>query len=120
MRNKADGLLTPIIKKMYPTCLLRAKNCTIQTQVAHHHVHKGASTRLRYELDNLIPLCNHCHLALHMQESEHASTIVAIRGVEWFRELQKKKQEYVKSDVHYYIQNYNRLKEIYEKEHRTI
>lgn len=86
--------------------------CGKDTEVAHHHVHKGASTRLRYDIDNLIPLCNHCHLALHMQESYHASRIVDIKGLDWFRELQKKKQETVKADVHYYIANYERLNNI--------
>jgi 5-methylcytosine-specific restriction endonuclease McrA len=110
MRNKCDALLTPIIKNMFPYCLL----CNGKTEVAHHHIHKGASTRLRYEIDNLIPLCNHCHLALHMQESYHASRIVSYRGLDWFNRLVKMKQEIVKADVHYYIANYERLKSILE------
>src|SRR5690606_34224726 len=70
-RNKADALLTPIVKKLYPKCLL----CNEPTQVAHHHVHKSASTRLRYELDNLINLCHPCHHRLHHNESFWASRI---------------------------------------------
>ena len=108
MRNKCDALLTPIIKKMYPKCLL----CGHDTQVAHHHVHKSQSTRLRYEIDNLIPLCNSCHLALHMNESYHASRIVEMRGVEWFRKLDRMKHEIVKADVYFYLLNYERLKKL--------
>lgn len=108
MRNKCDGLLTPIVKKFHPKCLL----CNNPTEVAHHHVHKGASTRLRYEIANLINLCQSCHLALHMQESYHASRIVDIKGVEWFRDLEIKKREIVKTDVHFYIENYERLSKI--------
>ena len=109
-RNRCDGMLTPIIKAMHPFCLL----CPQRTQVAHHHVHKSKSTRLRYEISNLINLCNSCHLALHMNESYWASRIVDIRGIEWFRELDRKKDECVKADVHYYIENAARLKDIME------
>jgi hypothetical protein len=109
-RTKADNILTPIIKLMYPLCLL----CNQPSEVAHHHVHKSKSTRLRYELDNLIPLCNHCHLRLHHNESYWASKVVEVRGIEWFQKISKLGQEMVKADVHYYISNYNRLKEYYD------
>lgn len=105
MRNKCDALLTPITKKKYPRCLL----CPNATQVAHHHVHKSKSTRLRYELDNLIPLCNHCHLVLHNNESYWASKIIEIKGIEWFKGIDRLKNEIVKADVYYYIGHYNRL-----------
>ncbi len=108
MRNKCDNLLTPIIKALHPKCLL----CGHDTQVAHHHFHKSQSTRLRYELDNLINLCNGCHLKLHMNESFWASKIVQIKGLEWFASLERKNQESVKADVHYYIQNSFRLLDI--------
>lgn len=108
LRNKCDALLTPIIKKMFPKCML----CGADTQVAHHHVHKSQSTRLRYEIDNLIPLCNSCHLALHMNESYHASRIVEKRGLDWWKRLDKMKHEIVKADRFFYQQNYERLKEM--------
>jgi 5-methylcytosine-specific restriction endonuclease McrA len=111
MRNKCDALLTPIIKEIYPRCLLNTSNCSSYTQVAHHHIHKSRSTRLRYELDNLIPLCHHCHVVLHHNESYHASKIIEIKGIEWFKELDKMKDEYVKADVHWYIEQYERLKD---------
>lgn len=110
LRNKCDGLLTPIIKNKFPNCLL----CGNETQVAHHHVHKSKSTRLRYELDNLIPLCNHCHIVLHNNESYWASKIVEIRGIEWFKRIDKIKNELVRADKYFYQKNYERLKEIYE------
>lgn len=110
MRNKCDKLLTPIIKKMYPMCLLQAPNCYGFTQVAHHHIHKSKSTRLRYEIDNLIPLCNHCHLVLHNNESYWASKVIEKRGIAWFQGIDKTKNEIVKADVYYYIKNYERLK----------
>ena len=110
MRNKCDALLTPIIIKRHPHCLL----CGKLSQVAHHHVHKSKSSRLRYELNNLIPLCNSCHLKLHVNESYWASCIVQIKGLEWFADLQRKKEEIVKTDVHFYIENHERLNAILE------
>ena len=113
MRNKCDKQLTPIIKKMYPQCLLcpyMTIKGAIVTQVAHHHVHKSKSSALRYEIDNLIPLCNHCHLVLHNNESYWASVIVKIRGLEWFGELEKVKNKIVKTNRQWYEEHYLKLK----------
>lgn len=110
VRNKADALLTPIIKALHPHCLLRgAENCAGLTQVAHHHVHKSSSSRLRYELSNLIPLCNACHILLHGNESYWGSRVTQLRGMDWFDELQALRKESVKTDVHFYLANYERL-----------
>lgn len=109
MRNKCDALLTPLIKKLHPHCLLCGKN----TEVAHHHVHKSTSSRLRYDLDNLINLCQHCHLVLHLNESYWASKIVDIKGLDWFHKLDRAKNELVKTDVHFYIAHHKRLSELY-------
>ena len=109
--TKCDNILSPIIIKQFPNCLL----CGNLTQVAHHHCHKSKSTRLRYDLKNLIPLCSSCHFKLHQNESYWASVIVNKKGLEWFIDLDKTKDEYVKADVHYYIANYDRLKAILEE-----
>jgi hypothetical protein len=107
MRNKCDSLLTPIIKLMYPSSMFGGK-----TEVFHHFVHKSKSSRLRYELDNGIPLTNAQHQALHHNESYWSAKIVEIKGIEWFQKLDRMKQEYVKTDVHFYIKNYERLEKI--------
>lgn len=108
IRTKADNLLTPLVKKLSPNCLL----CGRPTEVAHHHVHKSKSTRLRYELDNLIALCGHCHVVLHNNESYWASKIVEKKGVEWFMRIDRLGRELVKADVHYYIENHDRLNKL--------
>lgn len=105
-RNKADALLTPLIKTMYPLCLL----CNSPTEVAHHHVHKSKSTRLRYEIDNLINLCHPCHQRLHHNESYWASRIVAMKGLEWFQRIDQLKNEEVRANVQFYLGHYARLK----------
>ncbi len=105
IRNKADALLTPLIKKLWPICIL----CHATTQVAHHHVHKSKSTRLRYDLDNLIPLCNGCHFKLHQNESYWAGKIIEIKGMPWFKRLDRVQNEIVKADRFYYQAAYDRL-----------
>jgi hypothetical protein len=111
VRNQADALLTPIVKTLNPKCLL----CPNPTQVAHHHVHKSKSTRLRHELDNLIPLCNACHLKLHWDESYWASVIVEIKGLAWFARLDRMKNEIVKADVLYYSMQLGKLRSIFNR-----
>lgn len=96
---------------MYPNCLL----CGGETQVAHHHVHKSKSTRLRYEIDNLINLCGSCHVKLHQNESYWGSRVTEIKGLDWFQGLDRKGREIVKADVHFYLENLNRLEELYKQ-----
>ena len=105
LRNKADSLLTPIIIKKYPRCLL----CSMPTQVAHHYIKKSESNRLRHELDNLINLCSNCHIALHCHETIYSNRIVKIKGQDWHDGLIKKKQEYCKTDRFYYEEAIERL-----------
>lgn len=106
LRNKADKLLTPIIIKLFPRCLL----CNAQTQVAHHFIKKSESNRLRYVIDNLIPLCHKCHCALHSHETIYSGKITLIKGTDWLLSLLKLKQEYQKVDRLYYETNIERLK----------
>lgn len=106
LRNKADSLLTQIVKEKYPRCLL----CNQETQVAHHFIKKSESSRLRYYLPNLIPLCNHCHLALHSHESLYSGRIIAIKGLDWFNDLEGKKREIIKVDRYFYEQHIENLK----------
>ena len=111
LQTKCDSLLTPIIKKKYPRCLL----CSNPTEVAHHHIHKSKSSILRYDLENLINLCNSCHLALHHNESYYASKIVKIKGLEWFDSLERKKNQIIKVDKYWYLNNLERLQKVYEE-----
>lgn len=108
MRNKCDGLLTPIVKKMYPQCLL----CNNPTQVAHHHLKKSTSSACRYYIPNLINLCTPCHCRLHNDEILWTGRVIQIKGLDWLNDLEEKKREYVKTDVHFYIENYERLSKL--------
>lgn len=108
MRKKCDDLLTPIIKKMYPYCLLTGE----PTEVAHHHIKKSESSSCRYYLPNLIPLTHKAHMALHSHETMYSSRIVAIKGIEWWEDLERQKRIGVKTDVHFYIEHFKILTEI--------
>lgn len=105
LKNKADSLLTPLIIKLFPRCLL----CSQPAQVAHHFIKKSESNRLRYEMDNLIPLCHKCHCALHNHETIYSGRITLLKGTEWFMNLIKKKKEYIKVDRFYYREAIERL-----------
>jgi 5-methylcytosine-specific restriction endonuclease McrA len=105
MRNKCDKLLTPIIKVMQPNCLL----CGGETQVAHHHIKKSTSSALRYYIPNLIGLCTPCHCRLHNDEILWTGRVIKLKGMEWLEDLEEKKKEQVKTDVHFYIEHYERL-----------
>lgn len=95
---------------IHPVCLLNgyAEGCNYNTEVAHHHVHKSKSLILRYNFDNLINLCHHCHLMLHFNESYWASKIVQIKGLKWFEAIEKEKNKIYKPN---YDEIYNTLKE---------
>lgn len=111
MRNKCDKLLTPIIKLMYPTCIFTGE----PTQVAHHAIKKSTSSALRYYIPNLIPLTHFAHSRLHSDEILWTGRLIKIKGMDWWDDLETKKNVYTKCDVHFYIENYNRLKDILDK-----
>ena len=110
MRNKCDALLTPIIKKMYPYCIFTGQ----ETQVAHHAIKKSTSSALRYYIPNLIPLTNQSHLRLHCDEILWTGRLIEVKGLDWWQDLMQKKEVYTKCDVHHYISEYVRLKELFD------
>jgi len=113
MRNKCDKLLTPIIKEMYPVCMFNGyEKCTYTTNVAHHHFKKAESNACRYYIPNLIGLCTFCHSRLHHHEIIWSGRVVAVKGLDWLEDLERQKKVEVKVDVHWYIENYERLSKL--------
>lgn len=112
MRNKCDSLLTPIIKQMYPYCLLTGE----PTEVAHHAIKKSTSSALRYYIPNLVPLTHKAHMRLHNDEILWTGRLIALKGLDWWHDLEEKKKETVKTDVHWYMENYERLKALLTRE----
>ena len=60
-------------------------------------------------MDNLINLCHKCHIRLHMNEGYESSRIVALKGMSWFKKLEKMKNEIVKANAAFYKENLQRL-----------
>lgn len=82
-----------------PKCLICGNKC----QVMHHFIPKSVSARLRYEWDNLIPLCNPCHMRLHQSGDPHYEvTIIEKKGQEWYQKLRMMKREIIKVNKGYY------------------
>lgn len=69
----------------------------------HHFFTKGSSNNLRYDVDNLIPICNSCHYKHHQRSDPtiHA-TVIFKRGKQWYMNLVKKKNAYKKVNVKFY------------------
>ncbi len=84
-QKQCDDLLSPLVKQISPKCLL----CNNKTQVAHHHFKKERCLPLRYNVKNLIPLCNPCHFRMKWEEGIMSCKIMKIKGVDWFINLEE-------------------------------
>lgn len=106
LKIECDKFLTPIVKKKHPLC----EACKIaQTFVAHHWVEKSRSNRLRYDIENLIALCNSCHFKIHNQfgnrianQEDTKKLITDSHEIGWNEKMEKIGREYIKVDRQYY------------------
>ena len=104
-RNKCDKLMQEWGRKTYSKCLVCGKGMSC----LHHYYPKSKASILRYDEDNLIPICNGCHLAHHTGNPEIHNTINKIKGEQWLTSLQRKKELIQKINISYYkkiIENY--------------
>jgi len=108
VQKRCDKLLTPIIKAMHPYCELTGA----PTEVAHHFVKKSKSNALRYYIPNLIPLSHAAHQALHNNESYYSGLLIQRRGLAWFEDIEREKRRPMKCDVHYYLAEEQRLRNL--------
>ena len=112
LQKQCDKLLTPIIKQLYPIC----EGCGGNTEVAHHWIEKSRSSNLRYNIDNLIPLCTSCHAKIHnrfgnsiMGSIDIADTVRAKRGEEWFKRMKQEGAKVIQVNIDWYRANLDRL-----------
>lgn len=112
LQTKCDAMLTPIIKKLHPRC----EACGSDTQVAHHWIEKSRSSNLRYNTDNLIPLCNPCHYKIHnrngsmiMTSHDIVDDIIQKRGIDWHERMKLDGRIVVKTNVEWYKAHLDRL-----------
>lgn len=99
LRDECDHLQQAYNKKLNDSCLI----CGKPVDTGHHFVPKSLSTRLRYDMDNLIPICVGCHYRHHIQgdPSIHA-TVIKKKGQEWYEYIENNRRELIKINVQYY------------------
>src|SRR6056297_3094444 len=98
-RKKADKLMQKWGMLRYKECLI----CGGKLSCLHHYYPKSISLALRYDKDNLIPICKSCHFAHHCKnEPEIHIEICKIKGKEWINRLGQKKNKIIKVNKKYY------------------
>ena len=98
-RNKADRVFQIWFVAKNPYCEV----CGKPTSCGHHFFPKSSATSLRYEENNMIPVCVGCHLGFHSARgSESNGIIIEKRGLDWFKELRKTKETITKVGIVYY------------------
>lgn len=115
LRKIADKELQIANKRLNKAC----EACGGANQVGHHWIEKSRSSFLRYDLRNIIPLCNSCHSKIHnifgnsiVGGLNIAETIINKRGREWKELMDKLQPTYVKTDTFFYQSNIDRLKKL--------
>ena len=116
LQKKCDSYLTPIVKQQSEMC---EAGCGNYTQVGHHWIEKSRSARLRYEIENIIPLCNSCHSKIHNRFGNNivggvdiAEVIIKKRGRDWFNRMNKLQGEMIKTNKAYYEEQLEKLENI--------
>ena len=105
-QKKCDVLLQTLGKQKYQKCEV----CGNPINCLHHFFPKSVSSFHRYNWDNLIPICQGCHMRHHLagDPSIH-QVIIRKRGQKWYDELEKHKRDYTKCDKFYYQSVYEKL-----------
>jgi len=108
-QNKCDRIIQEIGRETYKNCYV----CGGVYSCLHHFIPKSRSNKLRYDWENLIPICSHCH-SLHHQykDSTIHAKIQLKKGEEWAKSLIKKQQEIVQTTLGYYKKIYENLKKL--------
>ena len=115
LQNVADKLLQEANHILHKKC----EACGGENQVGHHWIEKSRSSFLRYDLRNIIPLCNSCHSKIHnifgnsiVGGLNIAEKIISIRGKKWKTEMDRLQSEYVKTDISFYQANIEKLENL--------
>ena len=94
LKLEADRALQDHFRATKTHCEL----CGGQYQVAHHFIWKSQSNYLRYEVKNLIFVCNRCHSKFHaFPDPMYPIKVHQMRGEEWTKWIEDHKR-LLKSD----------------------
>jgi len=90
---------------------LNCEGCGDPAVCAHHFYTKSCSAALRYEFDNLVAVCNKCHVRHHKASDPRLhATVIMNRGEDWYKALTlKKNTKIVKISQKYYNEVYLKL-----------
>ena len=107
LQKECDTLIQTLGKQRYKYCEV----CGKPMSCLHHFHPKSVSNALRYDWQNLIPICNGCHARHHQANDPHIhGTIIQKRGQKWHETLLKRRwSEEVKTNVSYYLETLERL-----------
>jgi len=114
LKKEGDKLLTPITKLLHPYC----EACGLPTQVGHHFIEKSRSNLLRFDLRNIIGLCQSCHTKIHNQfrgnslgTHDVVERVIKSRGAKWYKELRSLEHKSIKADIFFWGAKVGDLKE---------
>lgn len=101
LREECDGLQQEFNRQLNNLCYV----CGQPMTTGHHFVPKSLSANLRYDMENLIPICNGCHMKHHIQgdPSIHA-LIIKRKGQKWYDYIERERRKLIKVNVGYYEQ----------------
>ena len=108
LRNKCDKTLQEAGRKVYEGCLV----CGRPISCLHHFYPKSMSNTLRYDWENMIPLCQSCHFSHHNGNPDIHAYVIKIKGEQWHCSLKAKKTKITKISKGYYLQVLEQLSTI--------
>ncbi len=98
-KNHADDLMQDVHKTMHKNCLV----CGGKNEVGHHHITKSLSSFLRYNFQNLIPVCHSCHFKHHISSDPNISSVIQSKmGPEWVQWIESVRRNPIKMGILYY------------------
>lgn len=105
LRNKADRIIQELGRETYDSCLV----CPEPISCLHHYYPKSTCSALRYDWENLIPICQGHHFSHHNGNPEIHNRINEIKGLEWLEALRIKKRTLFVSHTLAYYENIIKL-----------
>jgi hypothetical protein len=113
LKKEGDKLLTPLAKQLHPYC----EACGMQSSVGHHFIEKSRSNLLRFDLRNIISLCQSCHTKIHNQfrgnslgTHDVVERVIKSRGTKWYKELRSLEHKSIKADIIFWSKMVEELK----------
>jgi len=118
LRKKADTVIQELGRELFTKCYI----CGRPISCLHHYVTKGCSSALRYDWNNLIPICAGCHHRHHSANDPRIHNEIDRRkGQEWIDELEwKRNNTTVKPGIKYYEELIETLTNLTEKKKKDI